>query len=51
MGQKLQKMDSDVTYTKEKRAFFSLLKKCWRSCFGKKKPVVAGVAGVPGVAV
>jgi hypothetical protein len=42
----IKKTDSEVTYTKEKKAFFSFLKKCWKSCFGKKKDVVAGVPGV-----
>jgi len=27
---------TDITFTKEKKAMWSLLFKCWRKCFGKK---------------
>tara|TARA_B100000029_G_scaffold183843_1_gene181396 strand:- start:469 stop:606 length:138 start_codon:yes stop_codon:yes gene_type:complete len=28
---------SDVTFSAEKRAFWSFVFKCWKKCFGKKR--------------
>jgi len=28
---------TDITFTKEKKALWSFLFKCWKKCFGKKK--------------
>ncbi len=28
---------SDVTFSEEKKAFWSFVFKCWKKCFGKKR--------------
>jgi hypothetical protein len=30
--------NTEVTYTKEKKAFMKILISCWKKCFGRKKP-------------
>ena len=29
--------NTEVTFTKEKRAFLKILRSCWGKCFGRKK--------------
>ena len=34
--EKSETTKTDITFTKEKKAMWSLLFKCWKKCFGKK---------------
>ena len=33
---KAETTNTAITFTKEKKAFWSFLFKCWKKCFGKK---------------
>ena len=34
---KAETSNTTITFTKEKQAFWSLLRKCFKKCFGKKQ--------------
>ena len=37
--------NTEVTFTKEKRAFLKILRGCWKKCFGRKKKGVGQLQG------